>query len=247
MDHAGPGEDSQIPGILRLRQVHDNFGYAQSGLDSAVVRRLRYMKGTVVNSSPRRVFDVAPPAISWPLTSRPMHGHGLALAPVALAAALALGGCATTQLPDVSSSASTSRATLPTSATVDAPDKALAAGPVDREVYKLTGFLSPSRNIGCMIGPTGVGCNILERNWSPPPRPADCKWDYERIFVGPGEPAHFVCAGDSSYDATEPPLAYGEAITAGSIRCESATSGINCRDVASGHGFSVSREAFQLF
>ena len=119
--------------------------------------------------------------------------------------------------------------------------------PVDREVYELTGFLSPSGNVGCKIAPAGVGCNILERDWSPPPRPADCRWDYERIAISPGEPAHFVCAGDSARDSADPPLAYGEAITAGPIRCESAQSGVTCRDVESGRGFSISREAYQLF
>ena len=43
------------------------------------------------------------------------------------------------------------------------------------------------------------------------------------------------------------PLAYGEAITAGPMRCESAESGMTCRDVGTGHGFSISREAYQLF
>jgi hypothetical protein len=127
------------------------------------------------------------------------------------------------------------------------PDTSIALAPVDREVYELTGFLSPSGNVGCKIAPAGVGCNILERDWSPPPRPADCRWDYERIVVGPGEPTHFVCAGDSVHNSADPPLAYGEAITAGSMRCESAQSGITCRDVESGHGFSISREAYQLF
>jgi hypothetical protein len=31
------------------------------------------------------------------------------------------------------------------------------------------------------------------------------------------------------------------------LRCESAQSGITCRDVESGHGFSISRGAYQLF
>jgi hypothetical protein len=42
-------------------------------------------------------------------------------------------------------------------------------------------------------------------------------------------------------------LPYGDAITAGPMRCESAQSGITCRDVESGHGFSISREAYRIF
>jgi hypothetical protein len=128
---------------------------------------------------------------------------------------------------------------------VSETSKALAPG--DREVYELTGFLSPSRNIGCLIGPGGVGCEVRERDWVEPPRPADCNLDFETIFVGPGKPARFLCKGDSSYDASAPPLAYGDAITAGPIRCESVESGVTCRNVESGQGFSVSREAYQLF
>lgn len=128
-----------------------------------------------------------------------------------------------------------------------APDRSIVVAPIDREVSKLTAFVSPSGNIGCMIAPSGVGCNVVERDWSPPPRPADCRWDYTRIFIGPGKPAHFVCAGDSAYDSAAPALAYGEAITAGPIRCESTPAGITCRDVGSSNGFSISRQRYQLF
>lgn len=125
--------------------------------------------------------------------------------------------------------------------------------PVDREVAKLTGFYSPSGNVGCKISPTGVRCDIDQRNWSPPPRPADCTLDYgQGISMAIGEPAHFVCAGDTArvlppYGGAGEPLAYGETITAGPIRCESAESGMTCRDAGSSHGFSISREVYQLF
>jgi hypothetical protein len=125
--------------------------------------------------------------------------------------------------------------------------------PVDREVYELTGFHSPSGNVGCKISPTGVRCDIDQRDWSPPPRPADCRLDFgQGIAIGVGEEAHFVCAGDTvrvlpPYGGAGEPLAYGEAITAGPMRCESAESGMTCRDVGSGRGFSISREAYQPF
>ena len=38
---------------------------------------------------------------------------------------------------------------------------------------------------------------IIDRDWSPPPRPADCEFDYgQGISLAPGEQAQFVCAGD---------------------------------------------------
>jgi hypothetical protein len=79
------------------------------------------------------------------------------------------------------------------------------------------------------------------------PRPADCESDYGHgISVAPGERAQFVCAGDTAFgaDAISP---YGESISAGALRCESTKSGITCRDLGIAHGFSISREAYQLF
>jgi hypothetical protein len=42
-------------------------------------------------------------------------------------------------------------------------------------------------------------------------------------------------------------LPYGESITAGVLRCESAASGVTCRDLETAYGFSISRRAYRLF
>jgi hypothetical protein len=132
--------------------------------------------------------------------------------------------------------------------TASAPDKTLAPRLVDQEVFDFTGFRSPSGNIGCIIKPGYVRCDIAERTWSPPPKPADCEWDYgQGISLTSGEPAQFICAGDTTQARDAAPLPYGESITAESMRCDSAESGIACRDAESGHGFSISREAYRLF
>jgi hypothetical protein len=55
-----------------------------------------------------------------------------------------------------------------------------------------------------------------------------------------------VCAGDTVFGSDDV-LPYGESITAGVLRCESADSGITCRDTKTGHGFSIARQAYQLF
>lgn len=108
-------------------------------------------------------------------------------------------------------------------------------------------FTSPSRNIHCVMGESSVRCDIVERDWSPPPRPADCTYDYgQGISFSAGNKPEFVCAGDSARGAGDT-LSYGQAITAGPIRCDSAESGITCRDVDSGHGFSLSRAAYRIF
>nr|WP_228768855.1 DUF6636 domain-containing protein [Mycolicibacterium malmesburyense]CRL74114.1 hypothetical protein CPGR_02991 [Mycolicibacterium malmesburyense] len=130
------------------------------------------------------------------------------------------------------------------------PSNEIAA---DRKAYERTAFHSPTGNIGCQISPTSVRCDIDQRTWSPPPRPADCTLDYgQGISIATGGSAQFVCAGDTArvlppYGGAGEPLPYGQAITAGPIRCESAETGVTCRDGDFGHGFSISREAYELF
>jgi hypothetical protein len=133
------------------------------------------------------------------------------------------------------------------SESTEQPGKLLGPAPADREVHELTGFVSPTGNVSCMIDADFARCDIIDRDWSPPPRPADCEFDYgQGISLAPGEQAEFVCAGDTAFGADEV-LPYGQSITAGVLRCESAQSGITCRDVPSGHGFSISLQAYRLF
>jgi hypothetical protein len=39
-------------------------------------------------------------------------------------------------------------------------------------------FMLPSRNIGCAMTAEAARCDILNRNWTPPPRPASCPRDH---------------------------------------------------------------------
>lgn len=138
---------------------------------------------------------------------------------------------------------STERTTQPATR----PDKATSAAPADREVHELSGFISPTGNVACMIDADWARCDIIDRDWSPPPRPADCEFDYgQGISLAPGEPAQFVCAGDTAF-GTDEVLPYGDSITAGVLRCESADAGITCRDTQTSRGFSISQRAYQLF
>jgi hypothetical protein len=107
--------------------------------------------------------------------------------------------------------------------------------------------MSPSGNVGCHIRAIDLRCDILERAWAPPPRPADCQFGYgQGITMAAGGVAEFVCAGDTALDAGEP-LPYGESISAGALRFDSAESGITCRDTESGRGFALSRERYEMF
>jgi hypothetical protein len=128
-----------------------------------------------------------------------------------------------------------------------APNNTAGPAAVDQEIQELTGFVSPTGNVACMMDASWARCDIVDRDWSPPPRPADCESDYRQgLSVAPGGPAQFVCAGDTVFGPDEV-LPYGESITADRVRCENAESGITCLDTESGHGFSISREAYRLF
>ena len=131
--------------------------------------------------------------------------------------------------------------------TQPAADKQIGPAPAGREVYELTGFVSPTGNVSCMIDADWARCDIIDRDWSPPPSPADCEFDYgQGISLAPGEQAQFVCAGDTAFGADEV-LPYGDSIAAGVLRCESAESGITCRDTKTGRGFAISIESYRLF
>src|SRR5918998_6452226 len=111
-----------------------------------------------------------------PESSRRMIRRGVVVPAlsVAMAVLTACGGSTDTQ------SGSTTPITEQTKApaTVAKPDKATGMPATYREVYELTGFRSPSGNVGCFIDPAYVRCDIAEAGWSPPPRPADCEFDY---------------------------------------------------------------------
>lgn len=108
-------------------------------------------------------------------------------------------------------------------------------------------FTSPSGNVSCLLDIDYVRCDIAERDWAPPPRPADCEFDYgQGIELEPGGRASFVCAGDTALGGSHV-LGYGQSITRGDLRCDSAETGITCLDSTTGHGFALSRQVYQLF
>ncbi|MGZ8749064.1 MAG: hypothetical protein ACXWZ2_19225 [Mycobacterium sp.] len=123
-----------------------------------------------------------------------------------LVAALILSGCGGSPGPEPTNAssaatqakASATRSAPPTSAPTAEPQ------PVDREVFAFTGFISPTGNVACMIDVGLARCDIIDHDWSPPPRPADCEFDYgQGIEIVAGEPASFVCAGDTAFGPDE--------------------------------------------
>ncbi|MCV7150221.1 DUF6636 domain-containing protein [Mycolicibacterium pyrenivorans] len=112
----------------------------------------------------------------------------------------------------------------------------------------IVGFTSPSGNIGCMLSEDLLRCDIAERDWSPPPRPADCP-DFtgygQGIMLRPTGSASFVCAGDTALGGG-PALPYGQFQAGGGMSCNSEPSGMRCSN-SDGHGFTISRQAYTLF
>ena len=133
--------------------------------------------------------------------------------------------------------------------TVEGGEGSGGIAPPDQEVKDLTGFSSPSTNIGCIIDRGSVRCDVRDPEWNPPARPASCNdnVDYgQGITLSAGAAPEFVCAGDTTLDAG-PVLAYGESIAAGLLRCDSEETGMTCRDTETGRGFKISIQAYKLF
>ncbi len=116
-------------------------------------------------------------------------------------------------------------------------------------VVHLQTFRSPTGNIGCGMYDGGARCDIRERDWSPPPRPARCPKEVDfgqGLAVSAAGRASFVCAGDTALDPGAKALAYGTASQVGASECVSRTSGVTCTN-SSGHGFFISVQSYRIF
>jgi hypothetical protein len=118
-----------------------------------------------------------------------------------------------------------------------------AAGPASAA----TSFHSPSGNIRCVIDRTSfTRCDITNRDWSPPPKPQSCEFDWgNSLRVGFRGRGRFICVSDA-VDAGRT-LEYGKSIKRGRFRCRSRKSGIRCVNVRNGHGFALSKQRARRF
>ncbi|GAA3907094.1 DUF6636 domain-containing protein [Actinoplanes auranticolor] len=108
-------------------------------------------------------------------------------------------------------------------------------------------FVSPSGNIGCYLDESGARCDIVRKNWQPPPAPDDCDLDWGAgISVHRTEEATFTCAGDTVLGGKQT-LAYGRSLRAGDFLCSSDRKAMRCENTESGHGFTVAIEQYNLF
>jgi hypothetical protein len=113
----------------------------------------------------------------------------------------------------------------------------------------LVSFVTPTGNISCYVNgdpdAPEARCDILEREWSAPPRPASCQLDWGGALVVDEDDAHFLCVGDSAYNENVVP--YGTSIRSGSLQCDVDENGVTCQNTSTDHGFVISRATFSLF
>ena len=119
-----------------------------------------------------------------------------------------------------------------------APDVADGSGPPQ--------FVTPTNNIGCYVTNESARCDINQRDWTPPPKPASCDLDWGQGLNISASGVHFTCAGDTVLGAADV-LAYGSSARRGDFVCTSAPDGMTCLDIQTGHGFRVSRQRYEVF
>ena len=156
---------------------------------------------------------------------------------------------------------------LPSGASSSAP--ATTAADV-RKVADAAAFATPSGRIVCIIADNSVRCDFIssDKAWtSPQPKGCDLAWG-DSLYLT--QTAGSTCHGDTLADTpaldsgyvtwrrsgdptvvvnglTLAALPYGSAILVGTLQCDSATTGVTCRNTATGHGFSMAREAYSIF
>ncbi|MGL5857134.1 MAG: hypothetical protein ACRC35_01765 [Angustibacter sp.] len=106
------------------------------------------------------------------------------------------------------------------------------------------GFLSPTGNIGCTISSAGARCDITERDWQPPPKPASCTATWGQGLQVDSRSARMSCVSDRVGGGDR--LSYGQSLTRGEFTCRSAQDGMTCTYRPNGHGFTLSRMTYDI-
>jgi len=191
--------------------------------------------------------------------------RGLGVAVVSVC--LFLSACAGTLLPTPAASTPTEASTPALSTPASLPTAAVQTVTGDNGA----GFASPTGHIVCLMGSDSVRCEFHgTKSWKAP-WPDGCELDWESALEV-DEQVVGVCAGDtiiefaqtgqstttwwrsggptvkiSDSQMTLAVLPYGTALAVGHMRCDSASTGVTCRNLTTGHGFSMATEAYTIF
>jgi hypothetical protein len=132
-----------------------------------------------------------------------------------------------------------------TTPTTEPDDKRLKRLP--HVVSQVDFFLSPSRNIGCLITGSSVRCDIDEKSYREPAQPSSCQLDWGKsVEVGRAGEAEYACVDDSVLGAGSV-LDYNTSTVVGDFGCTSRETGMTCYNLRTRHGFLISREIVDLF
>jgi hypothetical protein len=159
-----------------------------------------------------------------------------------------------------------------TSATPTSPPAAPTTAPAGdvRKVADAGAFATPSGRIVCLVSIDSVRCDFVgaDKSWQAP-KPTNCELDWgSSLYVT--KTAGSTCAGDTVidtasadsdyvswrkpsdpivtvYDLKLVALPYGSSLAAGPFQCDSASTGVTCKNTATGHGFTMAREAYSIF
>jgi serine/threonine protein kinase len=133
-------------------------------------------------------------------------------------------------------------------------------------------FVSPSKNLGCVISGADLGniwgCYADVAWWTWPDGPDDYCYDPAEVVgcssgieASMGELPHPRRRGDVGWPATMsvvngnmnkapytlPILAYDHSVTYGDITCYSEYKGMTCVDATTGHGFTIAKDLNKIF
>jgi hypothetical protein len=128
---------------------------------------------------------------------------------------------------------------------------AAVSGPAAARADTYYQFQSPSENVDCGMGSLGnkafASCEVTDRIWAPPPRPARCegRWG-DRFELRQGTAPTLVCSSDTLRGSDLPTLSYGSAWSVNPLTCDSEPIGMTCTDTSTGHYFRVSRDSYEL-
>ncbi len=90
-------------------------------------------------------------------------------------------------------------------------------------------------------------CDVLQKAWTPPPKPASCEFDWGSGLTLDAGKVHVNCVSDVVAMPDSAVLGYGTAIRLGTMVCASLTTGVRCQDLGTGHGFLLARERYSIF
>ena len=172
--------------------------------------------------------------------------------PAARASSTTVAASPTSSAPTAAPTTPPSAATSPTAAQTTASSTAAPSGTpavsMDLSNKSLTGIVSPSGHIACLLtdDPVAARCDVEGAHWAGVKLPK-CPLDYgDSAEVGPKK-AHLTCHGDTVFGVPGAvTLPYGQSARYHDIVCTSRTTGITCWN-GSGHGFMVSRESYRLY